>query len=168
MSSSDCRKPSAAIMAALSLTGCFQPLYGESSHPGLNDQMRAIVVAPIKDRIGHYLEDELVLDINGTGAKPEPRYLLTVTTTQGVQTPTVESQIGAADAATVTVTAQYKLTSDGGTKTVTSGAAMTSAVYDRTIQRFGNLRAARDAEIRIAKSLAAEIELRIAAALVEK
>jgi LPS-assembly lipoprotein len=41
-------------------------------------------------------------------------------------------------------------------------------VYDRTIQRFGNLRAARDAEIRIAKALAAEIELRIAAALAEK
>jgi LPS-assembly lipoprotein len=168
MSSFNWRQPGAAIISALSLTGCFQPLYSEAAHPGVNDQMRAIVVAPIKDRIGHYLEDELVLDINGTGAKPEPRYLLAVTTTQGVQTPTVESQIGAADAATVTVTAQYKLTSDGGTKTVTSGAATTSAVYDRTIQRFGNLRAARDAEIRIAKALATEIELRIAAALAEK
>ena len=81
-------KRSAAVMAvAVGLGGCFQPLYGEASHPGLNDAMRSIQVAPIRDRIGHYLEDELVLDINGTGAKPEPRYLLTVTTTQSVQTP---------------------------------------------------------------------------------
>jgi hypothetical protein len=36
------------------------------------------------------------------------------------------------------------------------------------LSRYANLRAARDSEIRIAKSLADEIELRIAAGLVEK
>ena len=40
-----------------------------------------------------------------------------------------------------------------------------TASYDRTSQRFANIRAARDAEIRDAKALADQIRTRIMAAL---
>ena len=50
-------------------------------------------------------------------------------------------------------------------KVVFQGEATTAAVYDRTLQGFANLRAARDAEIRLARALADEISLRVAAAL---
>ena len=155
----------AILLAALSAGGCFQPLYGEAAHPGLTADLRAIAVEPIKDRIGHYLGNDLIADLNGTGAAPDPKYRLTVTTTLGSTTPTVSSQIGVANAATVTGTANYTLTPAGGGDAIVTGSATSVAVYDRTEERFANLRAERDAEIRLAKSLADEIELRLAARL---
>ena len=155
----------AALALALSLGGCFQPLYGEAQHPGLVEDLRAIEVAPIKDRIGHYLGDDLISSFNGTGSTPTPKYRLKITVTRALQTPTVESQINAASAATVIGTAKITLTQIEPVKVVFQGQATTAAVYDRTLQGFANLRAERDAEIRIARALADEISLRVAGAL---
>jgi LPS-assembly lipoprotein len=153
----------AFLLLALPLSGCFQPLYGEAAHPGLTAQMRAIAVAPIKERIGHYLGNDLITDLNGTGTNPEPKYRLTVTVTTTTGTPTVTSQLQVANAATVTGTATYTLTPAGGGDALLTGTATSVAVYDRTEQLFSDLRAQRDTEIKLAKSLAEEIELRIGA-----
>jgi LPS-assembly lipoprotein len=158
----------AVLSLALPVGGCFQPLYGEAAHPGLTADMRAIAVTPIKDRIGHYLGNDLITDLNGTGDAPEPKYRLTVLVTTSAQTPTVTSQLQVANAATVTGTASYSLTPAGGGPAILSGVANSAAVYDRTEQRFANLRAERDVDIRLAKSLADEIELRVAAFLGNK
>jgi LPS-assembly lipoprotein len=158
----------AALLLALPAAGCFQPLYGEAAHPGLTAEMRAIAVAPIKDRIGHYLGNDLITNLNGTGSNPEPKYRLTVTTSMATGTPTVTSQLQVANAATVTGTANYTLTPAGGGDALLTGTASSVVVYDRTDQLFSDLRAQRDTEIRLAKSLAEEIELRIAAFLSEK
>jgi LPS-assembly lipoprotein len=171
MSSSDvwplrkCWRGAAVLSLALATAGCFQPLYGEAAHPGLVADMRAIAVTPIKDRIGHYLGNDLIANLNGTGDTPDPKYRLTVSVTISSSTPTVTSQLQVANAATVTGTASYSLTPAGGGTALLSGVANSSAVYDRTEQRFANLRAERDVEIRLAKSLADEIELRVAAYL---
>ena len=106
---SDRARGLAALALALSLGGCFQPLYGEAAHPGLVADLQAIEVAPIKDRIGHYLGDDLISSLNGTGSTPTAKYRLTVTVTQKTQTPTVELQINAANAATVVGTAKFSL-----------------------------------------------------------
>ena len=158
----------ALLTLALPLGGCFQPLYGEAAHPGLVEDMRAITVSPIKDRIGHYLGNDLIANLNGTGEAPPPKYRLTVTVTTGTLTPTVTSQIQVANAATAVATANYTLWPIGGGPALVGGVANSAAVYDRTVQRFANLRAQRDAEIRLAKSLADEIELRLAAYLGQK
>ena len=68
----------AALLLALPAGGCFQPLYGEAAHPGLTADMQAIAVEPIGDRIGHYLGDDLIANLNGTGSTPTPKYRLTV------------------------------------------------------------------------------------------
>ena len=52
-----------------------------------------------------------------------------------------------------------------GRQVITQGVAFTAASYDRTSQRFADMRAARDAEIRDAKNLADQIQTRIAAAM---
>jgi LPS-assembly lipoprotein len=168
---SDRARGLAALALALSLGGCFQPLYSEAAHPGLVADLQAIEVAPIKDRIGHYLGDDLISSFNGTGSTPAPKYRLTVTVAQSIQTPTVESQINAANSATVVGTAKFSLVQLDGEKADTvvfQGVATTAAVYDRTLQGFANLRAERDAEIRLARALADEISLRVAAALSAK
>ena len=109
MSWSDRARGLAALALALSLGGCFQPLYGEAAHPAWSTDLQAIEVAPIKDRIGHYLGDDLISSLNGTGSTPTAKYRLTVTVAQAIQTPTVESQINAANAATVIGTAKFSL-----------------------------------------------------------
>ena len=157
--------PIAALLLAAATGGCFQPLYGEAAHPGLVEALREIEVTPIPDRMGHYLADDLISRLNGSGETPKPKYRLTIKLSQSLTTPTIESQIQTADAATVTGTAVFALTTIEGAKPIYSGAATNSAVYDRTLQSFADLRAARDAELRVAKSLADEIELRVAGAL---
>jgi LPS-assembly lipoprotein len=158
----------AALFVAGALGGCFQPLYGEAAHPGLVEDLRAIEVAPIKERVGHYLTENLIADLNGTGQAPPPKYHLTVTVSLGTQTPTVNSEINAATSATLTGDATYVLTKVDGGAQVLTGNASAAAAYDRTTQRYADLRAARDAEIRIARDLSSEISLRLAAALAGK
>jgi len=168
MSWFDRARSGAAMAATLALGGCFQPLYGEAAHPGLVQRMREVEVAQIPDRIGHYLGDDLIAKMNGSGVSPPPKYRLTISLAQTSQTPTIESQINTADSATVTGSAKFDLTKIEGNVLLYSGSATAAAVYDRTLQSYADLRAARDAEIRIARALADEIELRVAAALGEK
>jgi LPS-assembly lipoprotein len=155
----------AALALCLALAGCFQPLYSETAHPGVVDAMRAVSITPIKDRIGHYLGEDLIHDLNGSGSAPTPLYRLDVTVALSTQTPTVESQINAATAATSIGDAHFSLVRLSDNKVLLEAKAQSSAVYDRTPQRFADMRAARDAELRIARALADEIEVRVGAAL---
>jgi LPS-assembly lipoprotein len=168
MSWSRCLGAFAALGLASGLAGCFQPLYSEAAHPGLVEDLRAIEVAPIKDRIGHYLADNLTTDLNGTGQTPTPKYKLTVTVSIASATPTVSSLTNVATSATMTAEAHYTLNKVDGGAQVLTGVANANASYDRTQQRYSDLRAARDAEIRLARSLSEEISLRLAAQLARK
>jgi LPS-assembly lipoprotein len=158
----------AALALAGALSGCFQPLYSEAAHPGLVENLRAIEVVPIKDRIGHYLGDNLITDLNGTGQTPPPKYRLTVTVSTGSSTPTVSSLTNVATSATMTGEAHYTLNKVDGGAQVLTGVASANATYDRSQQRYNDLRAARDAEIRLARSLSEEISLRLSAQLAGK
>jgi len=158
----------AALALSATLAGCFQPLYGEASHPGLVDDLRAIEVAPIKDRIGHYLADNLTTDLNGTGQTPTPKYRLTVTVSLATSTPTVSALTNVATSATVTGDARYTLNKVDGGAQVLAGTATAFAAYDRFQQRYSDLRAERDAEIRLARALSSEISQRLAAQLAAK
>ena len=158
----------AALALAATLAGCFQPLYSETAHPGLVEDLRAIEVEPIKDRIGHYLGDNLITDLNGTGQTPTPKYKLTVTVTTASTTPTVSSRTNVATSATMTAEAHYTLNKADGGAQVLTGVANANASYDRTQQRYSDLRAARDGEIRLARALSQEISLRLAAQLAAK
>jgi LPS-assembly lipoprotein len=157
-----------ALALAHGLAGCFQPLYSDAAHPGIIDEVRAIEVAPIKDRIGHYLGDDLTTDLNGTGQTPTPKYRLTVTVDTSTSTPTVNSLTNVATSATLKAEANYTLHKVDGDEKVLEGTAIAAAAYDRSQQRYSDLRAERDAEIRLARALSAEISLRVAAELAGK
>ena len=53
--------------------------------------LAAIAIDPIGDRLGHYLGDELIYELNGTGSQVAPKYRLTVTVREHVQTPLVDT-----------------------------------------------------------------------------
>ena len=103
--------------------------------------------------------------MNGTGSQVAPKYRLTVTVREHVQTPLVDTLTARATAATVAVNVHYRLVPSAGGAPITEGTAFAAASYDRTTDRFADTRAARDAEIRDAKTLADQIRTRLVIAL---
>jgi LPS-assembly lipoprotein len=153
-----------AIFCAVGLSGCVEPLYGPKIGGGsIAPEMQAVKVEPIPDRLGHYLQNELIFALNGTGSSPTPKYRLAVTVHERLSTPIVNTVTGEAQAGSVNVDADYRLYPiAGGSEPIASGNVTQFVVYDRSSQRLSNVRAARDAEIRNAKVLADQIRTRIA------
>ncbi len=156
----------ATLVAALAFSGCIQPLYGRLGEGSdVAGELQAIAVDQIPNRLGHYLADDLIFDLNGTGSHVPAKYRLTVTVTEASQTPLLDTVTGYPTAASVVVNADFKLVPVQGGEPIVKGQAVTLVSYDRTSQRFANLRAARDAEISAAKTLADQMRTRIAAAI---
>ena len=164
----------AAASVALGVSACFRPLYGPTATgEPLKDVLAAIdvqkvVTKPNRERIGHYLRSELVFDLDGSGEPPPKRYKLALVVGEGVSSPIVDAATGRAVSAILNIDVEYALTNLDGTQTITRGTAVASATYERTAQRFADVRAARDAEIRAAKLLAEQIRTRLSAALVSR
>jgi LPS-assembly lipoprotein len=93
------------------------------------------------------------------------RYRLQVATSESVTTTLVNSAFQRADAASVQGTASYTLLSLADGKVVVGGSVSGFATYERTPQRFSNLRAARDAQQRVARHLAEQIHLQLSTKL---
>jgi LPS-assembly lipoprotein len=159
-----------AVLAGLTVSGCgVHPLYGSLAGGGdVASELQAIKIAPIPERLGHYLESELIFGFNGTGAPVEPRYMLKISVNENVQSPLIDTVTGYPTSGTVVVTATYTLVPSAGGEPIVKGAATTVASYDRNSQRFANIRASRDAEIRNARLLAEQIRTNIAAAFAAK
>lgn len=156
------------LVFALGLTGCLQPLYAPVDGLDVAAELRAVEIDPVPERLGHYLHNELILAFDGTGGGAPVKYHLVVTAKERLLTPLVDTFSGRADSASVVVDAEFKLVPVGGGEALASGVAQASASYDRSAQRFANIRAARDGEIRLAKALADQIRTRVAASLVSK
>jgi len=156
----------AGLALALPLGGCIQPLYGSLPKGGtLEAELQAIQVEPINDRMGHYLHDDLIFAFNGTGTHVPPKYKLIVTITEQVQTPLIDTVTGLASAANVTAFANFRLEPAAGGAILYKDTATVFLSYDRTTQRFADVRAAREAEITEAQRLADEIQVLVATAI---
>ena len=155
----------AVLMAALAvvLGGCIQPLYGTLGPGVLESELQAIKIEPIPDRLGHYVEKELAFAFNGTGTEVPAKYRLVVKLKQKVQAPVVDTVTSRATAATVVGDVSFELYALGKSEPIMQGVAFNVAGYDRFSQRISNVRAARDAEIRDAKTIAEQIRTQIAA-----
>lgn len=158
----------AALVLAIPLSGCIQPLYGTLGPGVLESELQAIKIEPIADRFGHYVEKELAFAFNGTGAAVPPKYRLVVTLKQKVQAPVVDTVTSRATAATVVGDASFELYAIGRIEPVMQGVAFSVAGYDRFSQRISNVRAARDAEIRDAKAIAEQIRTQVAARMASR
>jgi LPS-assembly lipoprotein len=154
-----------ALGMVLGLGGCFQPMYAPISGRDVVAEARGVAIAPIPGMVGHYLESELRFSLNGSGETTTPRYNLQVTLHESTQSPLVDTVTGRATANSVYTTAEYKLIPVGTTDVVSAGTVVSLASYDRNSQRFANIRAARDAQIRNAHDLAQDIRTRIVADL---
>ena len=157
-----------AIALSLALAGCFRPLYGPTaSGERVQDVLASIEVGkvsspPGQERIGHYIRSELIFDLDGSGTPSPKKYRLALDAAETIQPISVDSRTGRADAALLNGTVKFALTSFDG-RTLVAGTARANATYYRDQQRFAAVRAARDADIRVAKLLADDIKNRLAA-----
>lgn len=169
--------PSRRLMLAMALSaaalagGCLQPLYAENTASSVGgsvrNALRDVEIDEIKGLTGHYLRNELVFELDGGGAPAGAKRLtLTASVTESLEFVSVDSLDGRADSAVLVATADWKLARIGSGEIVSQGINAARAPYERSTQRFATVRAARDAQIRAAKTLATLIRGRISADLV--
>ncbi|MGL4439434.1 MAG: hypothetical protein ACRCUE_09190 [Bosea sp. (in: a-proteobacteria)] len=157
-------------MAALSLGGCIRPLYAPTTAStqggNVRDALAAIDVPMIPDRMGHTMRNELVFLLEGRDNRAPKRYQLLVATNESVAASIVNSAFQRAEIGTLNGSANYRLMSlSDPTKQIASGSITGFASFENTPQRFANLRAIREAQQRLAKYLAEQIHLQLAAKL---
>lgn len=156
---------------SLGLSACFRPLHGPTaSGQSLQTELASIDVPEVEwpphlANAGHYLRSELIYALNGSGSATPKRYNLRLAFTKSQTSPVVDTQYGTASSVIVGGTLTYTLTSLDGATVITQGTATSSASFDRFPQRFANIRAARDAEIRLTKDLADQVRTRLSAVL---
>jgi LPS-assembly lipoprotein len=145
------------------LAGCgFQPVYGPySAAPVVNEDMAAIRVATIEDRMGQQLR--LLLEERLQGGRPpiKPSYTLTVKTSTGY----TDSGIRRDDTATrarVTVEASYTVHARDQEGILTSGRARSIAAYDLLEANYASVIAERDAQNQAAREIADQIVAQVA------
>jgi LPS-assembly lipoprotein len=152
------------LSVCVGLAGCFRPLYGSSSsHGSAQQELKGIDVNPIPDFAGHSLREELLFSFSGGNyAEAGHRYKLSVKLTESTVAAAIDASSGRSDAAALQLTANYSLTDANG-KALTDGAVFATASIDRLSQRFAAVRAQQDARGRLAKDLAEQITLNLAA-----
>ncbi len=154
-----------AVIAPL-LAGCgFQPMYAETSAGvQLDDVMRTVSVATIPGRVGQRIRNELIYASTGGGYSDAPRYRLEIAIRESVQD-TFVARTGEAEGRAYQLTAAFKLIRIDDETVIVSGQSVSRASYDNLDSTFADIRARRDAENRAARTVADDIETRVAMAL---
>jgi LPS-assembly lipoprotein len=155
-------------LMAFGLSGCLRPLYGSAEFNGLQaqDGLAGVAINVQGERLAHYLRNELEFTLRGGNpAAAQTRYTLAVTASSRTGGATIDRISGAAENAALFIDAKFVLIEVGKTKPVNEGVANVVVSYDRSQQRFANVRAARDAEIQGARQLAEQIRNRVASFL---
>ncbi|GGF77165.1 hypothetical protein GCM10007301_41380 [Azorhizobium oxalatiphilum] len=154
---------------ALSLAGCFQPMYGDNgvkttSGAPLQQQMQQIEIVKIQGRLGDVLRNDMIYELTGGAGNPVGApYKLLIDVTSSSASSIVDTSSGLPQNRIIRVATNWRLVRAGEeTKPpVLSGKASGSASTDVSEQRFANYRAARDAEDRAAKMAAASIRTQL-------
>jgi len=155
-----------AIMITPLLAGCgFQPLYGTTpSGVQLDDVMRTVSVAPIPGRVGQRVRNELIFGTTGGGYAGAEQFRLEIAIRESVKDVFV-ARSGESEGRAYRLIASFKLIRLEDGKEVVSGQSVGRAAYDNLDSTFADVRARRDAENRAAKSVAKDIQTRIAMTL---
>jgi LPS-assembly lipoprotein len=162
---------SAVLLLGLAACG-FQPLYGQRGVSGGSaaDELAAIRIAPIADRTGQMLYNELRDRLNPSGKPADPRYTLSVSVSETVAELAFRGD-ETATRANLTLLASYVLqrtvseSSSGNDEVVTSGRARITTGYDILESQFATVVSVEDARARSVKALSEDIQARLAVAL---
>ncbi len=154
-----------AIVGLLA-SGCgFQPLYGTTSTGvQLSDVMRRVTVVPIPGRVGQRIRNELIFSTTGGGDTSYADYRLEIAIRESVKDVFV-TQKGQSEGRAYEIVAAFKLIRVSDETVLMEGNSLGRAAFDNLESIYADIRARRDAENRAARSVANDIQTRIAAAL---
>ncbi len=160
------RLAAVAVILAPLLGGCgFQPMYAEG--PGgaqLDDVMRTVSIAPIPGRVGQRVRNELIFSTTGGSGGDMSQFRLEIAIRESVQDVFV-ARTGESEGRAYRLIAGFKLYRIEDGAEVVSGKSVARAAYDNLDSTFADIRARRDAENRAAKTVANDIQTRIAMAI---
>ena len=159
------RSPAALLAALLVLSACqVRPLYAPA--PGVDAPLAALpatAVAEPVDRVEQVFRNALLFAMTGGAEPAAPRFDLTFRLTLREQEIAVERDSGTPNAYQLTGSVSFLL-KEAATGASLFGANVSAASsYTRSSQNFANLRARRDAEERVAETLAQLTQARLAA-----
>jgi LPS-assembly lipoprotein len=156
----------AAAALALVLGGCFQPMYGDApifGRTSLRDALRDVEIAAVEGRVGQEIRNDIIFELTGGDGNPAGApYRLNLTVSTGNLNPIIDPATGIPLVDFITLNVTYKLLDVAANKTVLSDTALARVSVDRSMQRFAQVRAVRDAENRAAKVVAQQIRSRLA------
>jgi LPS-assembly lipoprotein len=167
MSSPDRRlAPIAAILLTLvGLAGCqVRPLYATgASGAGPQADLPAITVEEPTSRVEQVYRNALLFALRGGGSGASPRYSLTYRMTVREQETLLERGTGTPNVYQLTGSVSFLLKDTTSSDSLFGANVTSTDSYTRSSQSFSNIRAERDAQDRLAKSLAELTEARLAA-----
>lgn len=146
--------------------GGFRPLYGSSALGGGNvsEKLAQVEMAPIPGRVGQRIRNELIFQATGGGNAPAPAYRLEVAIREG-KTSTLIRSDGDAQSQNYTLDASFQLIRIADKSVVLKGKSFGQASYERFTSIYSNVRAEKDAQDRVAKTVGEELKSRLAAYL---
>lgn len=154
----------APVLAACG-DGDFRPLYGPTaSGERLTDVLAKVDVAPIPSRVGQRIRNELIFHNTGGGEAPKPAYRLEIAIREGLNSTLVTSS-GEAFSQVYNIDAAYQLISLKDKAVVLKGTSHARAAFERYQSIYANVRARDDAEVRVARTVADELKVRLNAFL---
>jgi LPS-assembly lipoprotein len=150
------------VALAFGLWGCgWAPLYGEAAGGPASEELRAIYVEPILERIGQQLRMALRSSLNPTGEPTPERYRLRVTLGTGLVNLGIESQ-GLASLGQLHVYATYTLIDSKNQKVLLVNTIHVANSFDLNPNQYSTVVASDDASVRSAAELNQEIVTRLA------
>ncbi|GAA0784840.1 hypothetical protein E1180_07090 [Roseibium denhamense] len=161
------------VLTGIALSGCqVRPLYGTTSGEFgatsmVADDLAAIDLDSISSQFANedaarVLYNELTFNLERGAGSPAKRYRLKVLIDVSSSDVGVEQFADVPSAYTTTMNSTFVLSDINTNETLMTGRSFKSASYDFSDQRFANQRAYRDAQERVAKSVADDITARLA------
>jgi LPS-assembly lipoprotein len=153
----------AALGLASALGGCgFHPLYGNHGDgQDTNTDLSNVRIAPIADRTGQLLYNQLRDRLNPRGKPTEPVYVLEVVVIERSMDLLLEPN-DTASRTTLDLTAQYKLRDIKSGSTLLTSQSRSSISYDVQTSQYATLSSAQDVRQRATKQLTDDISTRLA------
>lgn len=156
-------KTSLLAVFCLTVSACgFQPLYGSKGSENIIADFSDIQIAPIKDRIGQMLSNELKHLLNPLREPVKPKYRLITTLSQSTQSLAVK-KTALATRANLTVRSSHQLVNTYTREVLSSGINSITVSYNIYSSHYATLSAEKDAKKRAVKELAQDIRLQTGA-----
>lgn len=149
------------------LSACaFKPLYGNSAaNSHLQQVLSSIEVVEIPGRVGQKVRNELIFHFTGGNHPEAPQYRLIIAVRESVTSQLV-TRVGDSRGQIYKLNTKFKLFSQADAKTpLLKGVSNAQATFLDNPSVYSNVRSRLDAENRAAKTIAEDLQIRLAAFL---